>query len=269
MAMSATTYGRFDIPRVLNRMFKVIAGDPVTFIGLSLLLTLPVVAINVWTTMQSGMGGAASPALVRAVSAPGGMVTILTGIFIGFVIYMIFAALLQGAITHGTIVALNGRKASLGECLSTGAQHALPLFAISILASLGILLGFVLLVVPGLMLAMAWAVLAPVRVAERTPIMETFGRCADLTSGYRWQIFLLVIIYAVLSMVIQMVFLPFIGMTALTGSPGSFSLAFVVLQAIQRTLQSLFSATGIASIYYELRTVKEGVGPEQLASVFA
>jgi hypothetical protein len=36
-----------------------------------------------------------------------------------------------------------------------------------------------------------------------------------------------------------------------------------------RIALDLIGAAGVASIYYELRLVKEGVGPEQLAAVFA
>lgn len=269
MATTGAAYGRFEIPRVLSRTFQVIGRDPVTFVGLALLLSLPVVAINVLTFGMAGGRGGANPALLQAMAAPGAMFTVIAGIIIGFIVYMIFAALLQGAITHGTIVVMNGNKTSIGECLSTGARHALPLFVISLLAALGIALGFILIIVPGIMLAVTWSVLAPVRVAERTPILETFGRCADLTSGYRWQIFLLVIIYAVLSWVIGLVLLPFAGMAAMSGSPESFSVTFIIIQALERTVLGLISSTGVASIYYELRTVKEGVGPEQLAAVFS
>jgi len=41
------------------------------------------------------------------------------------------------------------------------------------------------------------------------------------------------------------------------------------LTGLVRAVLGLIGAAGIASIYYELRLVKEGVGPEQLAAVFS
>jgi hypothetical protein len=42
---------------------------------------------------------------------------------------------------------------------------------------------------------------------------------------------------------------------------------WVVLTVLQ-IIQSLIAAAGVASIYYELRSTKDGIGPESLAAVF-
>ena len=47
-----------------------------------------------------------------------------------------------------------------------------------------------------------------------------------------------------------------------------FRVAQTVVGLISQTLSALVGATGVASVYYELRQVKEGVGAEQLAAVF-
>jgi hypothetical protein len=46
------------------------------------------------------------------------------------------------------------------------------------------------------------------------------------------------------------------------------SVAYIALDSVVRIFTSMVSTAGVATIYYELRSVKEGVGPEQLASVF-
>jgi hypothetical protein len=43
----------------------------------------------------------------------------------------------------------------------------------------------------------------------------------------------------------------------------------MAITAILDTLTALISATGVACLYYDLRVIKEGAGPEQLAAVFA
>ena len=52
----------------------------------------------------------------------------------------------------------------------------MPLLVAGLLAGICIALGFVLLIVPGLVLLTIWAVIAPVIVIERTGALEAFGR---------------------------------------------------------------------------------------------
>jgi hypothetical protein len=64
-----------------------------------------------------------------------------------------------------------------------------PLIAVSILAGLGIGIGFILLIVPGLFLLTFWSVVAPVTVIERPGVFAAFGRSWDLVRGHGWQVF--------------------------------------------------------------------------------
>ena len=54
---------------------------------------------------------------------------------------------------------------------------------------LGILVGFILLIVPGLFLLTIWAVVAPVTVLERPGIFAAFGRSRELVRGHGWTVF--------------------------------------------------------------------------------
>lgn len=63
------------------------------------------------------------------------------------------------------------------------------LLAVSLLAGVGIGIGFVLLIVPGLVLMVIWSVVAPVTVLERPGVFAAFGRSRDLVRGNGWQVF--------------------------------------------------------------------------------
>jgi len=264
MAAIDRTMGTFEIGRVISRAFDVITGNAATFFALAVIASLPTVAFRYFSLVR--------PQVVVANSQELFGPNMLTGFIgmavLGFFIYYIFANLLAAALTHGTIVALNGRKPTIGECMATGLRHAIPLAVITFLATLGLMLGFVLLIVPGLILITMWAVLTPVRVAEQTSIMETFSRSAELSSGFRWHIFGLLVIYALIAWAVGLVVALVAGASTLGGDPTHVSLAFVIVEGIGTILTSLFGSTVIASTYYELRTAKEGVAPEQLASVF-
>ncbi len=186
--------------------------------------------------------------------------------FVSSILGIVLSFLLQAAITYATVMDLNGRRASFGEALSTGLRSVGPLFVIAIVYGIGVGLGLLLLIVPGLMLLAAWAVIVPSRVIENTPIMTTFSRSSELTRGHRWPIFGIYIVFYLGVAAIEYAARPFFGL-AMTANVALAPGYFVVL-AIVGTLTAVVAATGTACIYYELRSAKEGIGPEHLASVF-
>jgi uncharacterized membrane protein len=52
-------------------------------------------------------------------------------------------------------------------------------------------LGFVLLIVPGVILSLMWAFTFPVLAENRLGFWQAMHRSAVLTEGYRWRLFLL------------------------------------------------------------------------------
>src|SRR5919197_5281567 len=92
-------------------------------------------------------------------------------------------------------------------------QPQLPSAVIAgILAAIGITIGFILLIVPGLFLLTIWSMLIPVIVLERRSTGEAFTRSREVVSGHGWSVFGLVIItfllVAIASGVIRAVFAP-------------------------------------------------------------
>lgn len=80
------------------------------------------------------------------------------------------------------------------------ARPQLPaLISAGLLAGLGILVGFVLLVVPGLYLLVRWSLLAPVIVLERRQARDAFGRSADLVRGHGWRMLWVVLVVGLLA----------------------------------------------------------------------
>jgi hypothetical protein len=175
---------------------------------------------------------------------------------------------LQGALTHGAIADLNGRKASFAACLGTGLRNALPLLGLGILSAIALVFGFLLLVFPALMMLTAWAVTVPALVTERRGVLESFGRSADLTRGRRWPVFGLLLLFAVASWIIQLVVVIPAGAFASVTPGGLLPLQTVVAAPIAAVFQGMLGATGGAVLYFELRRIKEGVGVEALASIF-
>jgi hypothetical protein len=81
-----------------------------------------------------------------------------------------------------------------------------------ILAAIGIMIGLVLLIVPGLFLLTIWSMLIPVIVLEGRSTGEAFTRSREVVRGNGWSVFGLVIVtfllVAIASAVIRAVFAP-------------------------------------------------------------
>jgi hypothetical protein len=98
-------------------------------------------------------------------------------------------AMFQGGLIRLSLADLRTEALSTSEAMAVGRARLWPMLGLYLLAGLGVAVGLVLLIVPGVILAIAWCVAAPVLIAERAPVLETFGRSAELTRGSRLNIF--------------------------------------------------------------------------------
>ena len=71
------------------------------------------------------------------------------------------------------------------------------LLGVSLLYGIGVGIGFILLIVPGLILTVIWAVVAPVMVLERPGVFAAFGRSRELVRGNGWSVFAVIIVVTI------------------------------------------------------------------------
>jgi hypothetical protein len=78
-----------------------------------------------------------------------------------------------------------GRARPLGETVRAGASRALPLLGLSLLQGLGIVGGFMLCVVPGVLLALAWSLAAPALMLDGRDVVAALSDSWSRTRGVR------------------------------------------------------------------------------------
>jgi len=104
-------------------------------------------------------------------------------------------SLIANALYTGFVVSLvqdvrDGRRDfTMGQLVSSASHAIWPLIGAGILAGIGIVIGFVLLIIPGLFLLTIWAVISPAIVVERTGVLGSFGRSHELVRGDGWPVF--------------------------------------------------------------------------------
>ncbi len=139
--------------------------------------------------------------------------------------------------------------ASVGQLFSSVTPVLLPLFGLGIVAGIAIGIGFLLFIVPGLILLTLWAVAAPVLVLEREGVFASLGRSRELVRGNGWQVFGVIVAIFAIEIVIGLV------LSAIGAIGDSAALRFIV-QLIVNVLLAPVSALAASTIYFALRDIR-------------
>jgi hypothetical protein len=186
----------------------------------------------------------------------------ITGI-VSMVINLAVLTFVIQTLTYGTVQALRGSKVSIGDCLMQGLRNLPVGMGVGFLAYIGIVLGMILLIVPGFILFTMWSVALPAAIVERTGVPRALGRSRQLTSGRRWRVFGTILIPILISIVTSWIV---IGLVF--GLRGVTSTTFEIVSWLISSVEQAFSVCVFATLYYYLRREKEGVDIEQIAAVF-
>lgn len=247
---------RFDIGRVFELTFGAIGANGLPLLLISFLFVgLPQMAMA-WAQTHFYQGGG------NLFTGPAAIVW-LGGLIVG----MVCGVLMQGVVTHTVVADLQGRKPTLGESLGAAARSFWVLLGIGIVSGLAMVLGLILLVVPGILIFLIWMVAGPVAIAERAGVGRALERSRTLTRDHRWWLLLLAVIYFAVSWVLSIL----AGMlsVAIGGfDPGSLNPASLIIGPVVQALSTLIWAAMVAAAYVELRSVKEGGGKENVAAIF-
>ena len=76
-----------------------------------------------------------------------------------------------------------GEQPTVGESISFGARRVLSVILLSILYAIGLVIPFLLLVIPGIWLAVKWSVSYPALLFEGIGPVKALGRSFELDQG--------------------------------------------------------------------------------------
>jgi hypothetical protein len=238
--MTATTAGggsEWGVGSVIGTAGSTLFGHFVPFVGTALVASLPGLVINLLTDE----------------------------VWVKSIIDLIIGQIVTVTLIYGTVQALRGRGVTIGESLSEGWKRLGAAILVAIVMALGIGVGMVLLIVPGLILATMWAVAIPSATIERTDVGASLSRSSALTRGRRWRVFGALLVAGLISVAAGAIIGGIGGAVIMTGvGPGVLKIAVWIVTSMTQA----FSACVTATLYYFLRREKEGVDINQIASVF-
>jgi hypothetical protein len=152
---------------------------------------------------------------------------------------------------HAVIRIGEGSRPSVREVALRGLQVLPVVVAAEVMATLGIALGFLALVVPGILLALRWSVVAQAAAIEQQGWLPALRRSGQLTRGHYWHIFGLLFVTGLLTAVLTR--------AAAAIPPGSSSGAGAVALGIAvHTLTASFAALTLALLYFDLLARLDG-----------
>lgn len=239
--------GSFEVGKILGEAFSIYFSNFVPFALLTALVLSPSYLAQAFME---------SPGSVQQMSPAAA----LSGLALLLATSLLCPYIATGAITYGVFQQMRRRDASIGECLGRGLASLLPIIFVAIIQTIGIMFGVVLCIVPGILLALRWAVCVPAAVEERQGAFDALSRSRYLTDGYRGEVFGILFVLGILMYGSVLV----VNLAAARDA----TLA-LVLSGLSSIFTTGLSATATAVMYYRLRSVKESIDVDQIASVFA
>lgn len=165
---------------------------------------------------------------------------------VAFIVILVGTTLFTGMVVELVADVQDGRRdATVGQLIQAARPVIGKLILVGIVAGVATAIGFVLIIIPGLILITIWAVFAPVIVLERPPGLGALGRSRELVHGNGWQVFgvivVLVIGVGIVSAIIEAV-----------GDSGGTAVGIVV-RVIVQIFTAPLAALAASVLYFELR----------------
>jgi hypothetical protein len=185
--------------------------------------------------------------IALALAAAGGPFALLASLLVS----VTGTFLITAALTEAVADVRDGRvDLTLTETLARAWPRIGTVILLSIVAGLGIAIGFVLLIVPGAYLITIWSVAVPAAVLEKTGVFDSLGRSRALVRGYGWTVFGVLLVTFLVNIVASIVLA--VVLSGLSNDVGNY-----VGNLLTTTLITPFVAAAVTCMYFQLRGLHE------------
>jgi len=169
-------------------------------------------------------------------------------------VQLIATAFFQGMVVQLVADVQDGRRdTSVSDLFASVSPVVAPLIGASLLRVVGVVIGLVVFIVPGVFLLTIWALVAPVVVLERPGVLPAFSRSRELVRDNGWQVLGVIAVFIVIVIVVSLI----LGLMG--GAFGSVGAA--IADIVGSTITAPLLALAAAVLYFNLRAVKGEVAP--------
>ncbi len=242
-----------SIGEILDVAFKLYGKHWARFAAMIAVVVIPVEIINGLirlSTIDSVDGNSVLYSDKAAYNGGQVVIGVLAVVINLFVVAVAFRAVSQ---------AYMGQDPSISGSLRFAARRVHSLLWLYVLLILGLVIGFLLLIIPGIYLWGAWSVAVPVLMVEGMKGSKALGRSRALVRGRWWEVFAVLVVSAV---VIQFTASLAVGVLGGLILANTSSLAvYVLVNGLVTGIVEILVAPVIAAVttvlYYDLRVRKE------------
>jgi hypothetical protein len=173
-----------------------------------------------------------------------------------------------GAATYAISQRYLRHQTSAGEALKAAWQRYGTMAGATIMVGIIMLLATLLLVVPGILCGLSYALLYPVIMLEARHATESRQRSWELVAGFRGKIFKVFLVIGLLCGLINIGVKAILDMALDPNTLSGELVVQVVTQSVALVLTPLATIAGVL-LYYDLRIRKEGFDLEMLSRAFS
>ena len=244
---------------LLDRAFRLYTGNFSLMLGISAAAYVPFYLIML--AVESSLGG----------SLPSREVGLSTLLF-QLVFLMLWASIAfpiaSGATTYAISERYLGSDVTIGDALRRGLSHFWPLSIAQITATIRVMFGFLLLIIPGILWMLSYSLIVPAIAVEGQRALPSLRRSRDLIKGYRGKAFCILLVVNLL----QLVLTGGVGMITRLLFSGESESGAILSSALNNLLSIFLTPLGIIAailLYYDMRIRKEGFDLEMLSRALA
>jgi hypothetical protein len=175
--------------------------------------------------------------------------SLLLGALAGL-IGILIQQLLTGALTRGAAGSLIGRPVDVAASYRYAFARLGGLIGLAFLVALVVGVGFVLLIIPGIIFAVFLAMAVPSFIVERRGVTDSMSRSWNLVSGSWWHVLFVTFVAGILASIVN---------TVLTAIGGNSFIGYWIASAIAQIITAPFVALVAVVLYVDLRARREGL----------
>ncbi len=256
-----------SIGEVLDAAIKLYTNNAAALWKIVAVLIVPVGVIN-QVVIAASLPAGAYVSGGNLYTPNGTLGTPAAGSITQIVLSVIAGVIIQGALALSLVDAYIGHPVDWLHSIRESAGRLGALLWLSIIAGIGVVLGFIALIIPGVWLVVMWCVAVPALMFEHVSGFKALGRSFDLVRGRWWPTFAALFVAALMLFVILFLVTLVVGGIESALSVDSIGL-WLVLNWLGAVLADLFAlpfiAAVIAVMYIDLRVRKEALDLELLA----
>jgi hypothetical protein len=253
-----------SLGEVLDRTFKLYKNHFWLFAGITALPSGVLLLLRVCNSalQSTWFADAKTPGNAPAVAASAIMVGVLVGMFVGLA-YLALVGFAHAASVFAVSDLYLGGVAGLRSAYHRVGVKVFRVLLIFILIGLACGVGFLLLIIPGIIIGCRVALAIPVSMLENANPIRSIERSVELTKGHAMEIFVILLMVVALTYVVAILFqVPFMYV-AVKATKDRHAVSFFLLflmnlsSFVSEVLVGPIGTIALSLMYYNLRVRKE------------